>query len=80
MYIHYSISIHAQSLYTYYSRFIPEGVEKASQMFQRDAYVLPKRLNCENIADVTGKSSGVSAVGPKVAFYDIPGGKLLVLL
>jgi hypothetical protein len=67
---------------SYHSRFIPEGVAEASKIFLRD--VLPKLLAMWNTADVTdGKPiavllqslSGVSAINPLVAFYDIHGGR-----
>jgi hypothetical protein len=29
-------------IHTYYSRFIPDGAPEASQIFLRDAHVLPK--------------------------------------
>jgi hypothetical protein len=35
------------SNYTYHSRVIPQGVAEASQIFLRDAYVLPKLLSYE---------------------------------
>jgi hypothetical protein len=54
-----------------YSRFIPEGVAKASQIFLRDAHVLPKL--------VTGGKSIINAINPLVAFYDIHGSKEEVL-
>jgi hypothetical protein len=42
-------------LHTYHSRYIPEGVAGASQIFLRDAQVLPKLiLAISNTADVTG--------------------------
>jgi hypothetical protein len=34
-------------LHTYYSRFIPEGVAEASQIFLRTAHVLPKLFSYE---------------------------------
>jgi hypothetical protein len=34
-------------IHTYHSRFIPEGVEEASQIFLREAHVLPKLLSYE---------------------------------
>jgi hypothetical protein len=34
-------------LIPYHSRFIPEGVAEASQIFLRDAHVLPKLLSNE---------------------------------
>jgi hypothetical protein len=40
-------------IHTYHLRFIPEGVVKASQIFLRDAHVLPK-LAMKNTAVVTG--------------------------
>jgi hypothetical protein len=72
---------------TYQSRFIPEGVAEVSQIFLRDTHVLLK-LAMRNTADVTGGKpiavilqsiSGISAIDPLVAFYDIHGGKREVL-
>jgi hypothetical protein len=40
-------------IHTYHSRFIPEGVAEASQIFLLDAHVLPKFL-AFNTTDVTG--------------------------
>jgi hypothetical protein len=66
---------------------MPEGVAEASQIFFRDTHVLPK-LAIRNTADVTGGKpiavllqsiSGVSAINPLVALYDIHGGKREVL-
>jgi hypothetical protein len=34
-------------IHTYRSRFIPEGAAEASQIFLRDAHVLPKLLTYE---------------------------------
>jgi hypothetical protein len=34
-------------LHTYHSSFIPEGVAEASQIFLRNAQVLPKLVSCE---------------------------------
>jgi hypothetical protein len=43
------------ALHTYHSRFIPEGVAEASQIFFRNAHVLTKILIAmRNTADVTG--------------------------
>jgi hypothetical protein len=75
---------------TYHSRFIPEGVAEVSQIFLRDTHVLPKKkkLAMRNTADVTGGKpiavllqsiSGLSAINPLVAFYDIHGGNREVL-
>jgi hypothetical protein len=70
-------------IHTYHSRFIPEGVAEISQIFLRDTHVLQK-LAMRNTADETGGKpiavllqsiSGVSAINPLVAFYDIHGGK-----
>jgi hypothetical protein len=70
-----------------HTHFIPEGVAGASQIFLRNAHVLPK-LTMRNTADVTGGKpiavllqsiSGVSDINPLVAFYDIHGGKGEVL-
>jgi hypothetical protein len=33
---------------------MPVGVAEASQIFLRDAHVLPKLFTCDNTADVTG--------------------------
>jgi hypothetical protein len=68
--------------YTYHSRLVPKGVAVVPQIFLRDTHVLPK-LAMSNSADVTGGKpvavlqsiSGVSAINPIVAFYDIHGGK-----
>jgi hypothetical protein len=62
------------------SRFIPEGVAETSQIFLRETHILQKLLATRNTADVTGGKpiailsqsvSGVSAINPLVAFYDI---------
>jgi hypothetical protein len=34
-------------IHTYHSRFIPEGVSEASQIYLRDAHVLPKLFSYE---------------------------------
>jgi hypothetical protein len=69
-------------IHTYHSRFIPEGVAEASRIF------LTNLLTKINTADVTGGKpiavwsqsiSGVSAINPLVAFYDIHGKKRRVL-
>jgi hypothetical protein len=39
---------------TYHSRFIPEGLAKASQILLRDTHILPKLLATKNTAGVTG--------------------------
>jgi hypothetical protein len=39
--------------YTYHSRFIPKGVAETSQIFLRDAQVLPKLFSYK-LYDVTG--------------------------
>jgi hypothetical protein len=74
-------------IHTYHSRFISEGVAEASQIFLRHTHVLPK-LAMRNTADVTGGKpiavllqyiSGISAINPLLAFYDIHGGKREVL-
>jgi hypothetical protein len=41
-----NLNIHT-CIYTYHSRFIPEGVAEASQILFRDAHVLPRRMNIE---------------------------------
>jgi hypothetical protein len=74
-------------IHTYHSRFILERVAEVSQIFLRDTHLLPK-LAMRNTADVTGGKpiavllqsiSGVSAINPLVAFYDIHGRKREVL-
>jgi hypothetical protein len=70
---------------TYRSRFIPEGIVEASQIFLQDAQDLLKWLSYEeDCIDVTDgkpiaawllRSSGVGAVNPLVAFCDIHGSK-----
>jgi hypothetical protein len=71
-------------IHTCHSRFIPEGVAEASQTFLRDTHVLPTLVSLKNTADVTGGKhiavslqsfSGLSAINPLVAFYDIHGKK-----
>jgi hypothetical protein len=71
-------------IHTYHSHFIPEGVAEVSQIFLKYTHVLPKLVNHEETADVTGGKpiaillqsiSGVSAINPLVAFFDIHGGK-----
>jgi hypothetical protein len=42
-------------IHTYHSRFIPEGIVKASQTFLRDTNILQKLLITRNTADVTGR-------------------------
>jgi hypothetical protein len=59
------------AVYTYRSRFTPEGVAEASQIFLRDAHVLPKSLSYEEYYTRTTSISGVSAINPLVAFYDM---------
>jgi hypothetical protein len=74
-------------MHTYHSSFISKGVAEVSQIFLRDTHVLPKKkLVMRNTADVIGGKpialqsiSGVSAINPLVAFYDIHGGKRDVL-
>jgi hypothetical protein len=74
---------------------MPKGVAKATQIFLqvRDTHVLPKLLGYEvfliaKTADVTGGKliavwsqsiSGVSAINPLVASYDIHGRKKEIL-
>jgi hypothetical protein len=47
------IKLKTTYIHTYHSRFIPEGVAEASQIFLRDAHVLPNYLAMSNTADVT---------------------------
>jgi hypothetical protein len=66
-------------LHIYNPRFIHEGVAGASPIFLRHAHVLQKLLSYEEYYRSGGKSiavwsqsiSGVSAINPFVAFYDI---------
>jgi hypothetical protein len=49
-FIMYQLSIKEKNIDTmhiYHSLFIPEGVAEASQIFLRDAHVLPKLLSYE---------------------------------
>jgi hypothetical protein len=65
-------------LQTYiYSRSIPEGLAKTSQIFLRDTHILPNDLAVRNTPDgISGKPiagglqfiSGVSAINSLVAF------------
>jgi hypothetical protein len=84
------VLVEPKYIHTYtYSRLIPEGVAEVSQIFLRDTHVLPKfELAMRITADVTGDKpiavllqsiSGLSAINPLVAFYDIHGGKREVL-
>jgi hypothetical protein len=77
------IGIHTY-IHTYHSRFIPEGVAEASQIFFQDAHLAPKLFSYEKYCKycvIGGKPiavrsqfiSGVSAINPLVAFYDIHG-------
>jgi hypothetical protein len=75
-------------MHTYHSRFISEGVAEVSQIFLRDTHVLPKFVSYEEhcrcdrwlpIAVLLQSISGVSAINPLIAFYDIHGGKREVL-
>jgi hypothetical protein len=75
-------------IHTYHSRFIPEGVAVVSQIFLRTPTFYQNLLAMRNTAAVTGGKpiavllqsiSGVSAINPLVAFYDIHGGKREVL-
>jgi hypothetical protein len=55
-------------IYTYHSRFIPDGVAEVSQIFLRDTHVLPK-LATRNTADVTG-GKYVSRVNISVKYFE----------
>jgi hypothetical protein len=77
-------------IHTYHSRFIPEGVAEVSQILSQIFHPRFTKiiLAMRNTADVTGGKpiavwsqsiSGVSAIIPLVAFYDIHGGKREVL-
>jgi hypothetical protein len=76
-------------MYTHHSHTMPEGAAGTSQIFFRDAQVLQNDLAMRNTVDVTGGKpiavssqsiSGVSAINPLVAFYDIHGTKREVLI
>jgi hypothetical protein len=71
------------NIYTYSSRFMPEGVAEASQIFIRDAHVLPKIIWLWVIPQtwqvIWDWSQSISVLMPLVAFYDIHGGKRDVL-
>jgi hypothetical protein len=71
------------NIHIYHSRFIPEGVAEVSQIFLRDTHVLPnlvdRRDSGKPIAVLVQSISGVSAMNPLFAFYDIHGGKRKVL-
>jgi hypothetical protein len=64
------------TIHTYPSRLIPEGGAEASQIFLRD--VLLKLYSHEKYCP-SQLISGVSAINPLVAFYDIHGRKREVL-
>jgi hypothetical protein len=42
-------------IYTYHSRFIPQGLAEAFPIFFRDAHVLPNAFDTRNTADVSNK-------------------------
>jgi hypothetical protein len=70
------------AIHTYRPRFIPEGVAEVSQIFFRGTHVLQKIVSYEkhcrrDISDLV--ISGISAINPLVAFYDIHEGKREVL-
>jgi hypothetical protein len=46
-------SLAKAGVHTYHSRFIPEGVAEASQIFLRDSHVLPKLFSYEYTAEMT---------------------------
>jgi hypothetical protein len=73
----------------HHSRFISKGVAEVSQIFLDTPTFYQNYLATKNIADVTGGKpivdwsqsiSGVSAINPLVAFYDIHGRQREVLL
>jgi hypothetical protein len=75
-------------IHTYHSLLISEGVAELSQIFFRDTHVLPKLVSYEEHCRMTGgkpiaillqSMSGVSAIDPLAAFYDIHGGRREVL-
>jgi hypothetical protein len=41
------IRVGRRYIHTYHSRFIPEGIVEASQIFLQDAHVLPKSFSYE---------------------------------
>jgi hypothetical protein len=63
-------------IHTYHSSCIAEWVAEASQIFLPDAHVLPRLLSYEEYCrrdrrEADRSISGVSAIDPLVAFYDI---------
>jgi hypothetical protein len=67
-------------IHAYHSRFIPEGVAEATQIFFETPTFYRNYLAIRNTADVAGGEpiavwsqsiSGVSAINTLVAFYDI---------
>jgi hypothetical protein len=81
-----SKSLQSESIYTYHSRFIPDGVAEESQIFPK---FYQNYLAMINFADVTGDKpiavwsqyiSCVNNINPLGAFYDIPERKREALL
>jgi hypothetical protein len=77
------------NIHTYHPRFIPEGVAEVSQIFSESPTFYQKVLAMRNTAnEIGGKPiaiflqsiSGVSAINPLDAFYDIHGGKTYTYL
>jgi hypothetical protein len=77
--------LYLYNIHTHHSRFIFEGVAEVSQIFFPDTHVLTKLVSYEEviggkpIAVLLQSISGVTAINPLVAFYDIHGGKREVL-
>jgi hypothetical protein len=82
---------HSINIHTYRSRFIPEGIAEASQIFIQDAIAISfyhNYLAMSNITYMTGSkpiarsqsTSGVSANNTVVTFYDIHGRKRELLI
>jgi hypothetical protein len=74
-------------IHTYHSRLISKGVAEASRIVLRDTFY-QNYFAMRTTKDVTGGKpvavllqciSGVTAINPSVAFYDIHGGKRDVL-
>jgi hypothetical protein len=75
-------------IHTYNSRYISQGIAEASQVFFRDAHVLPTYIVMWNYCRRDQKQAhrcliavylGINAINPLVAFYNIHGRKREVL-
>jgi hypothetical protein len=78
-----SVTVFMARLSIYHLHFIPVAVAEASQIFLRDAHILPKYCGRDKWSAYRRLIAvylrvgllGVSAVNPLVAFYDIHGRK-----